>query len=122
MATIQSYTKAGIDTYLAALMYMTFNRQTDSYTLVLTDARKCIEIDAAGAKDLTVPTNANVAFPIGTVIDLVQRGAGAVTIVPGDSVTLRSLAGNLKTNGQYSRVRLHKVATNEWYVSGDLTA
>lgn len=122
MATVTSYTKLGIDTVLDPLFYMKFNRKTAHYTLVLTDARKCIEMDAAGANNLTVPPNSDVAFPIGTIVEVVQRGAGTTTIVPGDTVTLRSLSDHLVSAGQYARIRLHKVAANEWYVSGDLVA
>ena len=122
MATVTSYTKTGMDDLIAPIRYMGFNRKTSHYTLVLTDGHKCIEMDAAGANNLTVPPNSDEAFPIGTVVDVIQRGAGTTTIVPGDTVTLRSLSGYLTSAGQYARIHLHKVAANEWYVSGDLVA
>lgn len=44
------------------------NRQVASYPLVLSDADKLVEMNVGSANDLTVPTNASVAFPIGTQI------------------------------------------------------
>lgn len=88
-----------------------------TYTLALTDRGKVVEFTNAGAVALTVPTNASVAFPIGTIIGLLQYGAGQVTI-SGAGVTLRSASG-FKTAAQYSTVWLRKRATDEWVVTGD---
>ena len=120
MPTITSYTKDYVDDLEEELKLLICNRQTDDYTLVLADAQKCIEMDCADADTLTVPNNTSVAFPIGTVIYVVQRGAGAIDIAPGGSVTLRSLDGNLTIAGQYGMAKLHKIDTNEWYLTGDL--
>jgi hypothetical protein len=96
------------------------NTQTVSYTLVLGDAGKVVEMNAAGALNLTVPPNSSVAFPLSTWIDVSQFGAGQVTIVAGAGVTLRSAGGLLKTRLQYSGLTLVKRGTDEWYVFGDL--
>lgn len=57
------------------------NTQTGNYTLVLSDAAKVIELNSATAVNLTVPLNSSVAFPIGTLIEILQLGAGQVTVV-----------------------------------------
>lgn len=93
---------------------LTANRQTASYTLVLSDAGKVIEMNVAGANTLTVPTNASVAFPVGTVVAVWQYGAGQTTIA-GPSVTLRAPDG-LVLGEQYAAASLRKVATDEWEV------
>ena len=98
------------------------NRQTASYTLVLADADKLVEINNASANILTIPPNANVAFPTGTQILVSQYGAGQTTLVAGSGVTLRSDSGKLKISSQYSGATLIKIATNEWYVFGSLAA
>lgn len=90
-----------------------------TYTLALTDRGKVVEFTNASAVALTVPTNASVAFPVGTTIGILQYGAGQVTI-SGAGVTLRS-ANGLKTALQYSTVWIRKRATDEWVVSGDTT-
>jgi hypothetical protein len=101
---------------------ITTNRQTASYPLVLTDADKLVEMNVAGANDLTVPLNSSVAFPIGTQILLAQYGAGQTTVVATGGVTIRSNGGKLKLNVRYSGATLIKIATDEWYLFGDLTA
>jgi hypothetical protein len=97
-----------------------FNAQTGtSYTLVLTDAAKLVTLTNAAAITLTVPTNASVAFPIGTQILLYQGGAGEVTI--SSSATIRSEGGKTKIVGQYAVAGLVKVDTDEWVAFGNLT-
>ena len=105
-----------------AVSAITTNRQTASYTLVLADANKLVELNVATANTLTVPLNSSVAFPIGTQILIAQYGAGACTITAASGVTLRSESSKLKTNGQYSGATCIKIATDEWYVFGNLIA
>jgi hypothetical protein len=105
----------------AELTQVTIDNKTASYTLVLADANKLIEINNASANTLGVPTNATDAFPIGTQILIAQQGAGQTTITPVAGVTLRSSGGKLKIAAQYGIATLIKRATNEWYVAGDLT-
>ena len=101
---------------------VTANRQTGSYTLVLADASKIVEMNVGSANDLTVPPNSSVAFPVGTVIELFQYGAGQTTVVQGSGVTIRSSGGKLKLTGQYSAASLRKIATDEWQLTGDIAS
>jgi hypothetical protein len=96
------------------------NRQTASYTLVLGDADKLVEINNASANNLTIPLNSSVAFATGTQILLAQYGAGQTTIVATSGVTVRSNGAKLKLNAQYSGATLIKIDTNEWYLFGDI--
>jgi hypothetical protein len=96
------------------------NRQTASYTLVLSDADKLVETNVATANNVTIPLNSSVAFGIGTQILLAQYGAGQTTIVLTSGVTLRSNASKVKLNAQYSGATLIKIDTNEWYLFGDI--
>jgi len=98
------------------------NAQTGTtYTLVLTDAGKLVEMSNAAAITLTIPTNATTAFPTGTQIDLLQTGAGQVT-VGGAGVTLQSNGTKLKLNGQYAAATLIKRATDTWVLIGNTSA
>ena len=97
------------------------NTQTASYTLVLGDAGKSVEMDAATANDLTVPPNSTVAFPVGTVIEVCQIGAGQTTVVAGSGVTVQT-PETLVLTGQWSTVSLRKRATDEWVLVGDVEA
>lgn len=98
------------------------NRQTASYTLVLSDADKLVEMNVATANNLTVPLNSSVAFPTGTQILLAQYGAGQTTVVATSGVTIRSNGGKLKLNVQYSGATLIKIGTDDWYLFGDIVA
>ena len=101
---------------------LTLNAQTGTtYTLVLTDSAKVVTLNNASAIALTVPTNASVAFATGAQVNLVQLGAGQVT-VGGASVTLRSQGSKLKLNGQYSAATLLKIGTDEWVLIGNTAA
>ena len=98
------------------------NAQTGtSYTLLLADAGKLVTLNNAAAITLTIPTNASVAFPVGTRIDIVQYGAGQVT-VGGSGVTIRSSGSKLKLAGQYSGATLWKKSTDEWVLIGDIAS
>jgi hypothetical protein len=101
---------------------ITTNRQTASYTLVLSDADKLVEMNVGSANNLTIPLNSSVAFATGTQILLAQYGAGQTTIVPTSGVTIRSNGAKLKLNVQYSGATLIKIAENEWYLFGDIVA
>jgi len=102
-----------------------FNAQTGTtYTLVLTDVAKVISLSNASSITLSVPTNASVAFPIGTQILLYQAGAGQVTVsavTPG-TTSIRTQGSKTKLFGQYAVAGLLKVATDEWVLYGNLTA
>jgi hypothetical protein len=101
---------------------ITTNRQTASYTLVLSDADKLVEMNVGSANNLTVPLNSSVAFSTGTQILLAQYGAGQTTIVATSGVTIRSNGAKLKLNAQYSGATLVKIAENEWYLFGDIAS
>jgi hypothetical protein len=97
------------------------NAQSASYTLVLADKGKLVEISNASANTVTVPPNSSVAFPVGSQITVLQTGAGQTTIAAGVGVTVNSTPG-LKLRAQWSSVTLIKRLTDTWVVVGDLTA
>jgi hypothetical protein len=101
---------------------ITLNRQTASYTLVLTDAGKLVEMNVSTANNLTVPLNSSVAFAIGQIIELSQYGAGQTTVVATSGVTIRSTNSWVKFNAQYAAATLVKIGTDEWYLFGNLNA
>jgi hypothetical protein len=114
----------GYDTkYLtgAEVKSLTVNTQTDTYTFVLTDANKLVELNNAATKTFTIPTNSGVAFPIGTQITLAQIGAGQLRVAAAVGATLRSSGGKTKIAAQYGVATLIKRATDEWYLHGDIT-
>jgi len=106
----------------AQLKDSTFSAQTaTTYNLVLTDAHKTVTLTNGSAIDARIPTNAGTAFPIGTRIELLQGGAGQVTVAPTSGVTLNSSGGKTKLSAQYAQATILKVATDTWYLFGDIT-
>ena len=100
----------------------TINTQTASYTLQLFDAGAIVEMNVAGANNLTVPDNATVAFAVGTQVDICQVGVGQTTVVPAAGVTIVSVSSNKKLAARYGAATLYKRATNEWALAGNLVA
>jgi hypothetical protein len=101
------------------------NAQTATYTVVLGDTFKLVTMSVAGANDFQIPTNASVAFPVGTVINVIQIGAGQTTIkaVTSATTTISSTGASAiapKLRAQYSAASCIKVATDTWYVVGDI--
>ena len=100
---------------------LTLNAQTGTtYTLVLTDSAKFVTLSNASAITATVPPNSSVAFPTGTQVNLMQLGAGQVTVAAGAGVTLRSAGTLVKTSAQYAVATLLKIDTDTWVLVGNL--
>lgn len=106
---------------------LALNAQTGTtYTFVLTDANNTlVTASNASAQTYSIPTNANVAYPIGSQINIIAIGAGQVTInaVTSGTTTVLSngaTAASPKLRVQYSSASLVKVATDTWYVIGDI--
>jgi len=106
---------------------LAFNAQTGTtYTFVLADAdNKLVTASNAAAQTYSIPTNATTAFPIGTQLNIIQIGAGQVTIsaaTPGTTtvVSTGATAASPKCRAQYSAVTLIKRDTDSWYAVGDI--
>lgn len=99
---------------------VTILEKTDDYTLILTDIGKLVDMNKATAVTLTVPKNSAVAFPVGTIIAVRQKGAGTVTIAPVDGdVTIQAEYGLVLT-GQHAVASVLKVAEDTWVAFGAL--
>jgi hypothetical protein len=101
---------------------VSINAQTGTtYTLALADAGKLVTLDNAAAITLTVPTNASVAFEVGTVIALQQLGAGAVSVAGAAGVTVNGIAPGSAalTSAQYlTTAALTQHASDTWTLTG----
>lgn len=91
-----------------------------NHTLVLTDAGKVLEATNSAAITVTVPTNATIAFPVGTQIAVLRNGAGTVTFAGASGVTVNSKDSALAIAGQYASAALLKIDTDEWQLVGSL--
>jgi hypothetical protein len=97
--------------------------QTSDYTAVLADQyQKLIPMNKATAIAFKIPTNASVAYPVGTVITILNKGVGACTIsavTPGTTTILSAgAAAASPTLSQYKSAACIKTAADVWYVVG----
>lgn len=100
---------------------ITTNRQPTDYTLTLTDANKLVEMNVPIINSLKIPSNAEVAIPIGTKIMLSQYGRGQTTVIANSGVIIRSDSSKNKISSQYSLANLLKIGSNEWYLYGNIS-
>jgi hypothetical protein len=97
--------------------------QTADYTPVLADGyQTLIPMNKATAVNFTIPTNASVAYATGTVLNILNIGAGAVTIKAVTSGTTTVLSAGATaaqpTLAQYKSAACIKTGTDAWYVVG----
>jgi hypothetical protein len=98
---------------------------TADYTAVSADQYQVLEImNKATAIAFKIPTNASVAFPVGTAITVLNIGVGTCTIsavTPG-TTTILSAGGTAAspTLAQYKSAVCIKTATDAWYVVGGI--
>jgi len=100
---------------------LAINNQTGTtYTAVLADAGKLITLSNASAITFTLPANSSVAYPVGTVIQLVQLGAGQVTVAITTDTLNKPAAFVTKLREQWSQATATKITSTSWVLSGDL--
>jgi len=107
--------KSQLDAAQAALVLTTISQTvTAPVTLALTDQSKIVAVNNSSLTTnvvVTIPTNASVAFPVGSVVEVLAIGVGGAKIVGASGVTL---SGSYIAYPNYGAVRLVKTATNTW--------
>jgi hypothetical protein len=88
--------------------------KTANFTFALTDAGDLVTVSSTNGTTATIPANATVAFPIGTIIYINNINTGAVTVAAASGVTLASLGSANVLNGSGATAVLFKRATNTW--------
>jgi hypothetical protein len=96
---------------------------TVDYTAVAADQYQVLELMNKGtAVAFKIPTNASVAFPVGTVLNILNIGAGLCTISAVTSGTTTVLSAGAvaaaPTLAQYKSAACIKTATDAWYIVG----
>lgn len=108
------------------LVQFSINAQTGaSYTAVLNDQySKLVTMDNAASNDFLIPTDASVAFPVGTVLNVYQKGAGVTTIkaVTSGTTTVVSAGATAAQPvlARYKTAACIKLAANSWVVVGGI--
>lgn len=99
---------------------------TSAYVVVASDAAAIVTMNNASANTFKIPTNASVGYAVGSTITVIQIGAGQTTIsaVTSGTTTIASTGATATApalRAQYSSATCIKVATDTWYVVGDVT-
>ncbi len=97
-----------------------FQTKVASYTAALGDEGVMTLMNLTGtANNFTIPTNASVAFQVGTVLHVGQQGTGATTIVTTGLTIINASTAVLRAQGSIASAI--KIATDTWILFGDLT-
>ena len=109
----------------ALITFTVGSDKTNDYTAVLTDQyQTLVPMNKATGVAFNLPTNASVAFPVGTCITVLNKGAGTVTISAVTSGTTTVLSAGATaaspTLSQYKTAACIKTATDTWYVVGGI--
>ena len=109
--------------YNSLVAFTVGTANTTDYTAVLADAYQVLEVmNKATAIAFKIPTDASVAFPVGTALTILNIGAGTCTIsavTPGTTTVLSAGAvAASPTLAQYKTAVAIKQAANTWYVVG----
>jgi hypothetical protein len=97
------------------------NSQSADYTLVLADAQKHIYHPTAdnNPRTFTIPANASVAYPVGTVITFVNDINTITIAITSDTLTLAGTGGTgsrtLAADGMATAL---KITSTSWMISG----
>ena len=109
--------------YNSLVAFTVGTANTADYTAVLADQYQVLEVmNKATAIAFNIPTDASVAFPVGTAITVLNIGVGTCTIsavTPGTTTVLSAGAvAASPTLAQYKSAACIKTAANAWYVVG----
>ena len=110
-------------TITTPIIVQSINAQTTAaYVTVASDAGAIVTVSNASANTFKLPTNASVAYAIGSTITLIQIGAGATTIsavTPGTTTVLSTGATAASpVLAQYRSATCIKTGTDAWYIVG----
>jgi hypothetical protein len=97
--------------------------KTDDYTVAIVDSYQVlVSMNKGTAVALKIPTNATAAIPVGSVITILNKGAGTCTIsaVTSGTTTILSAGAVLAqpTLAQYKSAACIKTGTDTWYIVG----
>jgi hypothetical protein len=98
------------------------NSQSAAYTTVAADSGKCILHPAAdaNARTVTIDSNANVAYPVGTCITFANETAEVLSIaITSDTLTLAgTTTSGTRSLAQNGTATALKITTTKWIISG----
>jgi hypothetical protein len=116
---------------LAAIAAQTYNiRTSPTFTVSVTELSypwKSLVSETSSAVDFILPTEASSSIPVGHAVAIGQWGSGATRITSGQSGTVLLRYRGVVTPfaavtlaGQWAKVTVEKIKTNEWWINGDI--
>lgn len=96
------------------------NNQSAAYTLALTDAGGLVShvVGDNNARTFTIPANASVVFPIGTVIDFTNEINTVSIAVTSDTLKFGASGTGTRTLAVGGTARIVKLTSTIWRISG----
>ncbi len=92
-----------------------------SHSLEAVDVGSILETTGSSAVTVTIPTESNVPFEIGSLINVTQVGAGVATVAAAAGVSLNGVpGGSVALDGQWSGIALVKRGADAWIIQGAL--
>jgi len=100
------------------LIYESFNNQTSSYTIQLTDNNKIVILESSISLNITIPNDSNVNFPVGSNLEIVNIGSGSAQILGQSGVTLRGANRVFETISfrRNQAKAIYKRSSNDWVI------
>jgi hypothetical protein len=97
---------------------------TSTYTIQASDLYKRLEFTSGSAVTVTIPKDANLNLPIGSSVEILQVGAGKITVAVEDAVAqvIYGPDNQFKTRVQWSSIFIEKRAADSWLITGDTEA
>lgn len=119
-STTLSVTPAGgASAYEALGKARAVDTKTNDYSLALTDAGKTILMNA-DEKEITIPANASVAFPVGTYVNISLITDGNLYVQAASGVTLNGVTEAYATlatdSNRFGSALIQKIGTNTWII------
>lgn len=114
----------GAQNIAGKLSYQTLpSTETAGRTVGIADNNTAIVYNNAANDQYLLPDTASVAIPIGTKIDFIQLGLGAVEFTAGVGVTIvSSLGATVFTSGAGAVATAYKYTDTIWVISGDISS
>jgi hypothetical protein len=114
-----TYTRTEMDGRYSPRLFLETTPRTTNSSLVLEDINRVVTMNVSGGGTLTIPTDASVLFPVGSVINIYNISSGLLTIVGASGVTVRNLGSGGRLE-QFKEASIRKRAVNEWVAAGPI--
>lgn len=123
-ATLATYLQGnGLESSAVGFRIIPQKSKSTDYTLIASDSGKHILHPSSdgNSRTFTIPSNSNVAYPLGTEITFVNQSTQTVFIaINSDSLILANIGSTgTRSLAQYGIASILKIEPTVWYIRGD---